>query len=58
MCGRSNVVYGLAKAIGTERADKSNSRLPAKRMPMGLLEHIVNFYNADSYTKVKFSFLA
>ena len=58
MCGRSNVVYGLAKAIGTERADKSNSRLPAKRMPMGLLEHMVNFYNADSYTKVKFSFIA
>ena len=58
MCGRSNVVNGLAKAIGTKRADKSDSRLPAKRMPMGLLEHMVNFYNADSYTKVKFSFIA
>jgi len=56
MCGQSNVVYGLAKAIGTERADKSDSRLPAKRMPMRSLEHMVNFYNADSYTKVKFGF--
>ena len=57
-CGRSNVVYGVAKAIGTKRADKSDSRLPAKRMPMGLLEHMVNFYNADSYTKVTFKFCA
>ena len=46
------------RQLGTERADKSDSRLPAKRMHMGLLEHMVNFYNADSYTKVKFSFLA
>ena len=37
----------VAKAIQTKRADKSNSRLPAKRMPMGLLEHMDNFYNAD-----------
>jgi len=51
-------VYGLAKAIETERAEKSDSRLPAKRMPMGLLELMVNFYNADSYTKEKFSFLS
>ena len=54
ICGQSNVVYGLTKAIGTGRADKSDSRLPAKRMPIELL---VNFYNANSYTKVKFSFL-
>ena len=52
-CGRSNVVYGVEKAIGTKRADKSDSRLPAKRMPMGLLEHMVNFYNADSYNRKK-----
>lgn len=51
-CGRSNVVYGVAKAIGRKRPDGSDSRLPAKRMPMGLLEHMVNFYNADSYPKV------
>ena len=51
-CGRSNVVYTLAKAIGRKRPDGSDSRFPAKRMPMGLLEHMVNFYNADSYTQV------
>ena len=34
-CGRSNVLYGLAKAVGHMRSDGSDSRLPAKRMPMG-----------------------
>ena len=56
--GRSSDVDGVAKAIGTKRTDKSDCRLPAKRMPVGLLEHMVNFYNADSYTKVKFKFCA
>ena len=51
-CGRSNVLYGLAKALGHMRKDGSDSRLPAKRMPMGLIEHIVNFYNADDIKKV------
>ena len=51
-CGRVNVVYGVARAIGLMRPDGSDSRLPAKRMPMGLLEHMVNFYNADSYPQV------
>ena len=43
-----NDVYRVAKAIGTKRTDKSDCRFPAKRMPVGLLEHMVNFYNADS----------
>ena len=36
-CGRSNVLCGLARAIGTLCLDGSDSRLPAKRMPMGWL---------------------
>lgn len=52
-CGRSNVLYGLAKALGRMRVDGSDSRLPAKRMPMGLLEHMVHFFNADSYSQVR-----
>lgn len=51
-CGRSNVLYSLSKAMGSLRPDGSDSRLPAKRMPMGLLEHMANFYNADSYKMV------
>ena len=41
-CGRSNVLYNMAKAIGTMREDQGDSLLPAKRMPMGLIEHCVN----------------
>lgn len=42
-CGRSNVVYGVAKAIGAMQPDRSDSRLPSRRMLMGLLEYMVNF---------------
>ena len=50
--GRS-MLYGLARALGKMRGDGSDSRLPARRMPMGLLEHIVNFFSADSYSQVR-----
>ena len=42
-CGHSNVVYGVAKAIGAMQPDRSDSRLPSRRMLMGLLEYVVNF---------------
>ena len=51
-CGRSNVIYSLVKSIGTMRPDQSDSFLPAKRMPMGLIEHCVNFYNCASINQV------
>ena len=37
--GRSNVVYRLSMALGTKREDQTDSLLPSKRMPMGLIEH-------------------
>ena len=43
-CSCSNVIYNLAKALGTMRDDQTDSLLPAKRMPMGLVEHCVNFF--------------
>ena len=46
--GRSNVLYNLAKAIGTIREDGSDSRLPTKQMPMGFIEYIANFFVADN----------
>ena len=46
-CERSNVVYGLAKGLGEIRQDHSDSRFPARRMPMGLIEYAVGFFNAD-----------
>ena len=51
-CKRENVVYGVAKAVGQMRPHDSDSRLSAKRMPIGLLEHMLNFFNADSYSQV------
>lgn len=51
--GRSNVLYALAKALERMRIDGSDSRFPAKRMPMGLLEHMANFFNAESYSQVR-----
>lgn len=51
--GRSNVLYNLAKAIGTIREDGSDSRLPTKRMPMGLIEYIASFFVADNLQSVR-----
>ena len=50
--GRSNLIYQLARCVGTMRADGSDSLLPVKRMPTGLIEYAVNFFNARIGTKV------
>ena len=39
VAGRSNVIYLLAKAVGTRRADNADTLLPVRRMPMGLIEY-------------------
>ena len=49
---RTNVIYSLAKAVGTMRVDGSDSLLPAKRMPMGLIEYAVSFFTVSSVQKV------
>ena len=36
--GHSNVAYNLAKGVGTQREDKSDTRFPIKQMTMGLIE--------------------
>ena len=53
-CHQSNVVYGIAKAAGQMREGGGDSRLPAKRMPMGLIEYTTNFFNADSHQQVSY----
>ena len=50
---QSNVIYNLAKTIGTIREDKSDSRLSTKQMPMGLIEYIANLFAADTVQSVK-----
>ena len=49
---RSNVLYNLAKGLGTLRADGSDSRFPVKRMPMGLIEYLASFFSCDNLQSV------
>jgi len=52
-CNRSNVIiYLMAWTLRTARDDQSDSLLPAKRMPMGLIKHTVNFFNAEHMNEV------
>ena len=55
-CKRSNVICSLARSLGTLRPDESDSLLPAKRMPMGLIEYCINFFNSSSVQQVSMCF--
>ena len=50
--GRSNVIYLLSKAVGKMRIDDSDTLLPLKRMPMGLIEYVISFFTVSSVQKV------
>ena len=49
---RSNILYNLAKGIGTIREDGLDSRFPTQRMPMGMVEYTANFFVADDLNQV------
>ena len=51
-CGRSNLLYGLAKALGTMRPDGSDSLMPMAHMPVGLIEYAASFFTSDSMYQV------
>ena len=51
--GWSNVLYSLAKGLGTERPDGSDSCFPSRRMPMGLIEYACNFFAQTDINKVQ-----
>ena len=51
---RSNIFYHLAKGIGTMHDDGSDSRLPVKRMPFGLVEYVARFFSSDNFQQVSF----
>lgn len=51
---RSNILYSLAKRVGTMRSDGSDTLFPLKRMPAGLVEYCVNFSVANSIVKVQY----
>jgi len=63
---RTNVMYNLAKGLGTQRVDGSDSRFPTKCMPMELIEYTADFFlvmimcdryanDNSSYTSIAFS---
>ena len=46
--GRTNILYALAKGLGTLRSDGSDTLFPCKQLVTGLLEYSANFF-AVSY---------
>lgn len=49
---RSNIIYGMCKALAIE-LNGTAPRMPLERMPIGLLEHTINFFNANSLSQVR-----
>jgi len=52
-CNRANIIDLLARALGSMRADGSDSLLPARRVPTGLIKHTTNFFNAEHVNEVR-----
>lgn len=46
--GRINVIHELVKGLGTMRPDKSDSYFPTTRMPIGMLQYMIQFFNAKA----------
>lgn len=44
--GKVNVIYELAKGLGVMRPGGKDSCFPTSRMPMGMLQYMVQFFNA------------
>ena len=53
--GKSNIIYGLCKGLGTMRLDGSDSLFPTTRMPMGLLHYMVEFFISQPGHRVSLS---
>ncbi len=51
--GKDNIVYHLAKGLGTKRTDGSGPRLPTDRMPFGLLSYNIRYFSSDSVNNLK-----
>ena len=50
--GRSNILYSLAKGLGSQRSDGSDSLFPCKQLVAGIVEHCINFFAASSIGQV------
>ena len=49
---QSNVIYNLARGVGTECPDQTDSHFSVSRMPMGLVEYVTNFFVAKDINMV------
>lgn len=49
---RTNVLYLLARSLATPRQKGKDSKFPTTRMPMGLVEHLVCFFDAENVQNV------
>ncbi len=47
-----NVLYHLAKGLGTLRPNSNESRFPVSRMPFGLLQYMTTFFTSTNTTHV------
>ncbi|XP_065917202.1 uncharacterized protein [Dysidea avara] len=50
--GHTNVLYNLAKGMGTLRPDKSEPRFPINKMLMGLVEYTALFFAFDNLQQI------
>ena len=50
---RSNIVYALAKGLGTQRSDGKDSVFPTKQIVAGLVEYLANFFSAKHRDEVR-----
>ena len=51
-CGRSNVIYNLAKELGTMRNNQTDSCFPVNKMSMGLIEYTCNFFVSETLEQI------
>lgn len=49
--GRTNVLYNLAKGMGTPQPDQSDSHFLIKQTPLGLVEYIAQFLLLIIYSR-------
>ena len=51
--GKVNVLHELAKGLGTLRPDSSEPLFPISRMPFGMLQYMVTFFNCKPGQNVR-----
>lgn len=53
---RSNILFGLARGLAILREDGSDSLIPISRMPFGLLEYVIEFFQSAKVSYSSYSY--